>query len=93
LGAERLRLESFNELSERRGGRPKVESVLRSVRAGQIGGVGGLQGSGASERVLAHLGGHGSEVQDRAWINGEPLWLQTHHGLDLTRRGAVGSPP
>jgi ABC-type sugar transport system ATPase subunit len=73
LGAERLRLEDFSVEDVSRRGRLAVEKVSLHVRAGEILGVGGLQGSGASELLMGLFGGYGKRVQGRAWLNGQPL--------------------
>ncbi len=72
LGAERLRVENF---SVRRGarGRPAVDNVTLTVRAGEIVGVAGLQGSGASDLFLGLFGAYGRKVEGRALLNGQPL--------------------
>ncbi len=69
-GPERLRVEDF---SVRRGGRAVVEPVSFQVCAGEILGVAGLQGSGASDLFAGLFGAYGRAVSGRAWLNGRPL--------------------
>jgi ABC-type sugar transport system ATPase subunit len=69
-GEERLRLESF---SVRRGGRTLVEPLSFQVRAGEIVGLGGLQGSGASDLFAGLFGAYGPATNGRAWLGGQPL--------------------
>ncbi len=69
-GEERLRLDSF---SVRRGGRTLVEPLSFQVRAGEIVGLGGLQGSGASDLFAGLFGAYGPATNGRAWLGGQPL--------------------
>jgi ribose transport system ATP-binding protein len=69
-GPERLRVEDF---SVWRGGRAVVAEVSFQVRAGEILGVAGLQGSGASDLLAGLFGAYGRAVSGRAWLNGRPL--------------------
>lgn len=72
-GAERLRLETFSVWRNGRAARPAVENVSFRVRAGEIVGVGGLQGSGASELFGGLFGAYGAHVGGQAWLDGRPL--------------------
>jgi ABC-type sugar transport system ATPase subunit len=69
-GAERLRVENF---TVQRGGRRVVDNLSFNVSAGEILGVAGLQGSGASELFAGLFGAAGGAVSGRAWLNGKPL--------------------
>lgn len=69
-GPERLRVEDF---SVWRDGRAVVAQVSFQVRAGEILGVAGLQGSGASDLLAGLFGAYGRAVGGRAWLNGRPL--------------------
>ncbi len=74
-GAERLRVEQLTVWPRGRGGRPLVRDVSLAVRAGEIVGLGGLQGSGASELFLALFGAAPGRVAGQAWLDGRPLEL------------------
>lgn len=69
-GPERLRVEQF---SVWRGRRVVVEQVSFHVAAGEILGVAGLQGSGASDLLAGLFGAYGRTVRGRVWLNGRPL--------------------
>ncbi len=73
VGAERLRLEGFTVPSPDAAARPLVEEVSLTVRAGEIVGIGGLQGSGASHLFLGLFGAYGRRVRGRALVDGRPL--------------------
>ncbi len=71
-GPERLLVEEF---SVWRGGRAVVREVSLQAHAGEILGVAGLQGSGASDLFAGLFGaGHGA-VSGRVWLDGRPLDL------------------
>jgi ABC-type sugar transport system ATPase subunit len=76
LGAERLRLEDFCVLPEGKAGRASVQGVTLSVRAGEIVGIGGLQGSGASDLFLGLFGGHGDGTRGRVFLEGRPVRIR-----------------
>jgi ribose transport system ATP-binding protein len=69
-GAERLRLERFSVFPKGFSHRPAVENVSLSVQAGEIVGVAGLQGSGASELFLGLFGAYGSATRGRIQLDG-----------------------
>ncbi|HNQ88855.1 MAG TPA: sugar ABC transporter ATP-binding protein [Verrucomicrobiota bacterium] len=73
MGEERLRLESFSVRESPSDPQPAVDGVSLSVRAGEIVGVGGLQGSGASQLFLGLFGAYGRRVGGKAWLDGRPL--------------------
>jgi ribose transport system ATP-binding protein len=72
-GAERLRLEGFRVVPARRAARPVVDGVSLSVHAGEILGLGGLQGSGATEMLRALFGGFDGHVGGQVLLNGKAV--------------------
>ncbi len=75
-GDERLRLEEFS-VPARRGRAWAVRDVSLRIRAGEIVGVGGLQGSGNSDLFLGLFGGRGARVRGRAFLDGRPLEIRS----------------
>lgn len=75
----RLQVENFTVLSSKRGGRPLVDSVSLSVRAGEILGIAGLQGSGASELLMGLFGGYGKRAQGQVRLNGKMVPIHSPH--------------
>ena len=82
-GPERLRLKHFTVTTGSRGSQPLVHDISLAIRAGEILGVAGLQGSGSSELFAALFGGLGRKVRGTALLNGSPL------AIDSPRR-AIG---
>jgi ABC-type sugar transport system ATPase subunit len=85
---ERLRVE--NVVVPDPGGlpRPAVDGVSLSVRAGEILGIGGLQGSGASELLGGLFGRYGRSARGQVWLNGKPFRPKSpghsiRHGMAL----------
>jgi ABC-type sugar transport system ATPase subunit len=72
IGQERLRLENFSVFPGGFSARPAVNKVSLSVRAGEVVGIGGLQGSGASELFLGLFGAYGSLASGGADMDGAP---------------------
>jgi len=88
LGEERLRVESFTVPDPSRGPRVAVDGVSFAVRSGEILGLGGLQGSGASELLNGLFGTYGNAVAGDVWLDGEPFRAGSpersiRHGLAL----------
>jgi ABC-type sugar transport system ATPase subunit len=73
LGQERLRLEQFSVFPSGLSGKAAVEEVSLTVHAGEILGLGGLQGSGASELFLGLFGAYGTAVRGTARLDGQPV--------------------
>ena len=76
-GSERLRLENFMVTTGVRGAPPLVDQVSLAIRAGEILGVAGLQGSGNSELFTALFGGSRGNVCGSALLNGAPLFISS----------------
>jgi len=70
LGPERLRLENFRVAPP---DRPVVEGVTLAVREGEILGIGGLRGSGASDLLTGLFGGFGRYTGGSVLLNGRPV--------------------
>jgi ribose transport system ATP-binding protein len=68
LGVERLRLENFSVFPAGFSSRPVAAGVSLSVRAGEVLGLGGLQGSGASELLLGVFGAYGAATRGRMLV-------------------------
>jgi ABC-type sugar transport system ATPase subunit len=62
-GPERMRLEKFAVYSSGLFARPAAENVSLTVRAGEVVGLCGLQGSGASELLLGLFGAYGAATR------------------------------
>jgi ABC-type sugar transport system ATPase subunit len=72
-GAERLRLENFSVFPGGLASRRAVQEVSLSVRAGEILGIGGLQGSGASELFFGLFGAYGAATSGAARLDGKEV--------------------
>jgi ABC-type sugar transport system ATPase subunit len=66
LGQERLRLENF-------GVGASVKNISFSVSAGEVIGLGGVQGSGASELFFGLFGASGSRTEGSVHLDGNPV--------------------
>jgi ABC-type sugar transport system ATPase subunit len=73
IGAERLRLENFSVVQAGAPGNRIVENISLSVRAGEILGIAGLRGSGASDLLLGIFGALGGRAQGKLLLDGKPL--------------------
>ena len=71
-GPERLRLENFSVHPGGFSAPPAVNQISMSVRAGEVVGLGGLQGSGASELFLGLFGAYGARTRGAAEMDGRP---------------------
>jgi ABC-type sugar transport system ATPase subunit len=74
-GAERLRLENCSVFPGGFSRKPAVQNVSLSVRAGEILGVGGLQGSGASELFFGLFGAYGSVTRGKICLDGKEIFF------------------
>jgi ABC-type sugar transport system ATPase subunit len=76
-GEPRLRLEGFSVAAPGNRTRLAVDGVSLRVCAGEILGVGGLQGSGASDLFAGLFGAYGRATSGQALLNGQPLTIST----------------
>lgn len=76
-GAVRLQLERFTVFDDPQRSRPAVADLDLTVAAGEIVGIGGLQGSGASQLLLGLFGTYGSRVAGQARLDGQPLEIRS----------------
>jgi ribose transport system ATP-binding protein len=67
-GTELLRLENFSAFPSGFSSRAAGDNVSLSLRAGQVLGFGGLQGSGASELFLGLFGAYGAATRGRMFL-------------------------
>lgn len=70
-GEERLRLENLSVYPNGFSRKPAVQNVSLSVHAGEILGLGGLQGSGASDLFLGLFGARGHATRGQVHIDGK----------------------
>ncbi len=73
LGRERLRVEHFTLPDPEGLRRPVVQDVSFIARAGEILGLAGLYGSGASELLAGLFGVYGGLAHGSVWLDGEPF--------------------
>ncbi|HEX3721051.1 MAG TPA: sugar ABC transporter ATP-binding protein [Verrucomicrobiae bacterium] len=83
-GQELLRLENFSVFPSGFSMRPAVDNVSLSVRAGEVLGLAGLQGSGASELFLGLFGAYGPATRGRVFLK------NTNHSF-VSPRQAIAS--
>jgi ribose transport system ATP-binding protein len=76
-GGERLALENVSIFPEGPANPPALQNVSLSVRAGEIVGIGGLQGSGASELFLGLFGAYGTAIKGVVKLDGEKVNFTT----------------
>jgi len=68
-GRERLRLQNFSVFPSGFLTKPAVQNISLSVRAGEILGIAGLQGSGASELLMGLFGGYGRATRGSVFLD------------------------
>lgn len=88
LGPERLRLAGFSVPDPARPGAHRVKDVSLTLRAGEILGIGGLQGSGASDLLLGLFGAFGRQAHGLVQLDGKPVLVSSpaeaiRHGVAL----------
>jgi ribose transport system ATP-binding protein len=71
-GEELLAVERFSVFPQGKGKHPAVADVSFSVRAGEIVGIGGLQGSGGTELMTGLFGGYGARTEGDVRFKGKP---------------------
>lgn len=69
-GPPRLQVENLTVWPHGRDRKAAVEGISFTLHAGEIVGVAGLQGSGASDLLGGLFGAFGSAVEGRAWLDG-----------------------
>jgi ABC-type sugar transport system ATPase subunit len=75
FGKERLRVENFGVFPEGLSKKPAVENISFSVRSGEILGIAGLQGSGATELFHGIFGDFGSRTGGEIYLDGAGVSL------------------
>jgi ABC-type sugar transport system ATPase subunit len=89
-GDETLRIEDFSVFPSGRGAAPAVDRASLSVRAGEIVGLGGLQGCGASELMAGLFGAHGGRTAGTVRLHGAPVAFRAP--ADAIRAGVAHVP-
>lgn len=84
-GERRLAVEDFTVRSPDRDRRPLVDRMALSVRAGEILGIAGLQGSGASHLLMGLFGAYGKLARGKVTLNGRPVRIRSPR--DAIRNG------
>jgi ABC-type sugar transport system ATPase subunit len=73
LGSQRVQLENFSVYPAGFSAKPTLQNVSLSVRAGEIVGIGGLQGCGASDLFAGLFGACGSHTRGSVLLEGKPV--------------------
>ncbi|HVO38787.1 MAG TPA: sugar ABC transporter ATP-binding protein [Spirochaetia bacterium] len=77
VSSEALRVENMSVYKAGRAHRPLVDRVSLKVGQGEILGIGGLQGSGASEMFLGLFGALPSRTEGKVYIEGKPARIRS----------------
>jgi ABC-type sugar transport system ATPase subunit len=100
VGEPRLSVRDFSVFSPNRARRPRVDKVSFTVRAGEILGIAGLEGSGASHLLLGLFGAYGDGVAGSVSVDGKEHRIRSprqaiEHGIALltSDRKATGLVP
>ncbi len=88
--SERLRVESLTVRRGGIGGRPAVRNLSFSVRAGEVLGLAGLQGSGTAWVLRGLFDPTACHTTGRVWLDGKPIHLR--FPADAIRHG-IGYAP
>ncbi len=88
IGEPRLTVENFNVFSGKHRHKPVVENVSFSVGAGEILGIGGLQGSGASQLLMGLFGAYGKNIRGHVTLHGQSVHI-TSPGQAITNGVAL----
>jgi len=72
-GSERLRVENFSVFPGGSSAKAAIRNASFSVRAGEILGIGGLQGSGGSELFFGLFGAYGGRTQGSVRLDGKEI--------------------
>ncbi len=95
-GEERIRVEGFCVPDPEGAHRWAAKNVSFAVRAGEILGIAGLQGSGKSELLHGIFGSYGPVVRGQVWLN-DRVWAvrspgaSIRHGLALLTNDRKGT--
>jgi ABC-type sugar transport system ATPase subunit len=76
-GEERLRVENFTVPDPEGLKKPVVNNISFNLHAGEILGIGGLQGSGASELLNGLYGVYDRPPSGKVWLDGEPFGIES----------------
>lgn len=77
LGTPRLEIKDFSVFPKGRSAAPTVRRASFTISAGEIVGVGGLQGSGASDLFLGLFGAYGNHVSGNVKIDGRAVTVNS----------------
>lgn len=75
-GEEKLSVERVT-VYESQGRKKMVDGVSLSVKSGEILGIAGLQGSGASELLMGIFGGYEKKTVDQLFLNGKRIQVES----------------
>lgn len=77
LGKPIFQVENFSVFPSGRGERCAVDDVSFHVNSGEILGIGGLQGSGASQLLMGLFGGYGKNISGKIKLNDNTIPIQS----------------